>query len=155
MPKKLRKNTRKPLPYKYYLPTTFDTYKQRHTPQRFTHFYISHTCSLYHRKPNAPSLRRRTHSKTLEADHPLAENKKFRRIRRRCQTNQSHKPPPTLEHIRYHTCSHSFLLTLHLPNRKDPHPATYQFIDAIDIPPKISLTKAHKMMMRSQHHHAV
>jgi len=32
--------------YKYYLPTTLDTYKQRHTPQRFTHFYISHTCSL-------------------------------------------------------------------------------------------------------------
>jgi len=69
-PKKLRKNTRKPLPRKYYLPTTLDIYKQRHTPQRFTHFYISHTCSLSHRKPNAPSLRTRTHSKTLESDQP-------------------------------------------------------------------------------------
>jgi len=67
-PKKLRKNTRKLLPCKYYLPTALDTYKQRHTPQRFTHFYISHTCSLSLRKPNAPSLRTRTHSKTLEAD---------------------------------------------------------------------------------------
>jgi hypothetical protein len=25
--------------------------------------------------------------------------------------------------------------SLHLPNLKDPHPATYKFIDAIDIPP--------------------
>jgi len=27
---------------------------------------------------------------------------------------------------------YSFLLTLHLPNQKDPHPATYKFIDPID-----------------------
>jgi len=27
----------------------------------------------------------------------------------------------TQEHIRYHTCNHSFLPTLHLTNRKDPH----------------------------------
>ena len=93
-PKKLRKNTRKPLPCMYYLPTILDTYKQRHTPQRFTHFYIPHTCSLSHTKPNVPSLRTRTHSKTLEADQPPAD--KFRRIRRtrrrirRCQTNQHH-----------------------------------------------------------------
>ena len=80
-PKKLRKNTRQPLPCKYYLPTTLDKYKQRHIPQRFTHFLILHTCSLSHRKPNALSLRPRTHSKTLEADQPLAE-KKFRTIRR-------------------------------------------------------------------------
>jgi len=33
------------------------------------------------------------------------------------------------------TCNHSFLLTLHLSNRKDPQPATYKFIDPIDIPP--------------------
>jgi len=41
----------------------------------FAHFYISHTCSLFHRKPNAPSRRTRTHSKPLEADQPPAENK--------------------------------------------------------------------------------
>jgi len=34
------KNIRKPLPCKYYLPTTLDTYKQRHTPQRFTHMLL-------------------------------------------------------------------------------------------------------------------
>jgi len=28
--------------------------------------------------------------------------------------------------------------TLHLPNRKDPHPATYKFTDAIDIPPNLA-----------------
>ena len=48
-----------------------------------------------------------------------------------------------------------FYITLHLPNRKDPHPATYKFIDPIDIRPNFSLTKARKMMMRSPHHHAV
>jgi len=41
----------------------------------------------------------------------------------------------TSEHTRYHTCSYSFLLTLRLPNRKDPHPTTYESINAIDIPP--------------------
>ena len=140
-PKKLRKNTRKPLPCKYYLLTTLDTYKQRHTPQRFTHFYISHSCSLSHRKPNAPSLGTRTHSKTLEADP--AENKKFRkirrRIRRRCQTNQSHiNHPHPPQHIRYHTCNHSFLPTPRLTNLKDPHPATYKSIHAIDITPNLA-----------------
>jgi len=39
--------------------------REAHTT-KFTHFYISHTCSLSHRKRNAPSLR--THNKTLEAD---------------------------------------------------------------------------------------
>jgi len=34
----------------------------------------------------------------------------------------------------YHTCSYSFLVTLHLPNRKDPNPATYKSINAVDIP---------------------
>ena len=29
-------------------------------------------------------------------------------------------------------------ITLHLPNRKDPLPATYKFIDAIDIPPNLA-----------------
>ena len=32
----------------------------------------------------------------------------------------------------------TFLLTLHLPNRKDPHPATYKFIDPTDIPPNLA-----------------
>ena len=43
--------------------------------------------------PNAPSTR--TRSKTLEADQPPTKNKKFLRIRRRCQTNQSliNRPP--------------------------------------------------------------
>ena len=93
-PKKLRKNTRKPLPCKYYIPTTLDTYKQRHTPQRFTHFYISHTCSLSHRKPNAPSLCTHTHTAKpwRQTKPPPAENKKFWRITR-CQTNQSRNPP--------------------------------------------------------------
>ena len=59
-----------------------------------THVYISHTCSLSHRKTNAPNLRTRTHSKTLEAEEPPAGNKKFRRIRRRCQNNQSRKNHP-------------------------------------------------------------
>jgi len=60
----------------YYLPTTLDTYKQRYMPQRFTHFYISHTCSISYRKPNAPSLRTPTHSKTPEADQtPRGEQK--------------------------------------------------------------------------------
>ena len=101
-PKKLRKNTRKPLPCKYYLPTTLDTHKQRHTPQRFTHFYISHNCSFSHRKPNAPSRRTRTYSKTTEAGQSHTENKKFPRIRkikrtkRRCQTKQSRKNHPPL-----------------------------------------------------------
>ena len=31
--------------------------------------------------------------------------------------------------------NHSFLLTLHLPNRQDPHPAIYKFIGPIDVPP--------------------
>jgi len=138
-------------------PLTLDTYKQRHTPQSFTNFYISHTCSLSHRKPNAPSLRTRTHSKTLEADQPRAENKKFRRIRRRCKTNQSqptHPPPnigayktphlqsqfpPNLTPTQPERSTPSFL-QIHWPNR---HPT------------KFSLTKARKMMTTSQHHHAV
>ena len=40
--------------------------------------------------------------------------------------------------LRYHTCNYSFLLTLHLPNRKDPHPATYKFNDPTDIPPNVA-----------------
>jgi len=32
-------------------------------------------------------------------------------------------------------CLNYILQTLHLPNRKDPHPATYKFNDPIDIPP--------------------
>jgi len=47
----------------------------------------------------------------------------------------------TWEHIRYHNCNHSFLLMLHLPNRKDPHPATYKFIDAVDIPRNLAEQK--------------
>ena len=83
-PKKLRKNTRKPLPCKYYLPTTLDTYKQRHRPQGFTHFYISHTCSLSHRKPNAQRLRKCTHTQQNPGGRPTpAENRKFRRLRRK------------------------------------------------------------------------
>jgi len=31
-----------------------------------------------------------------------------------------------------------FRLILHLPNRKDPHPATSKFIDPIDIPPNLA-----------------
>jgi len=38
------------------------------------------------------------------------------------------------EHIRCHTCYHSFLPTLHLTNRKDSHPANCKSIHAIDIP---------------------
>ena len=41
-------------------------------------------------------------------------------------------------HHHFTTSSISFLLTLHLPNRKDPHPATYKFIDAMDIPPNLA-----------------
>jgi len=41
-------------------------------------------------------------------------------------------------HIRYHTCNHSFLPTLHVTNRKDLHPATYKSIHAIDIPPNLA-----------------
>ena len=31
---------------------------------------------------------------------------------------------PMLGGTKYYTCSHNFLETLHLPNRKDPHPFT-------------------------------
>ena len=49
--------------------------------------------------------------------------------------------------IRYHTCNNIFLLTLHLPSYLQIHWPNRH-------PTKFSLTKAHKMMMRSQHHHA-
>ena len=89
---------KKPLPCKYYLSTNLDTYKQRDTPQRFTHFqeYNSHNFSLSHRKPNVPSLHTHTHTYKKSGGRPNpAESKKFRRIRRRCQTNQSRKNHPT------------------------------------------------------------
>jgi len=31
-----------------------------------------------------------------------------------------------------------FFLILHLPNRKDPHPATYKFTDPTDIQPNLA-----------------
>jgi len=71
---------------------------------------------------------------------PLAENKKFRRIKRRCQTNQSRKNHPLPQNRAYkipHLQS-KFPPNSHLPNGKDPHPAIYKFIDTIDIPPNLA-----------------
>ena len=44
--KKLTWNTREPLPCKYYLPTTLDTQKQRHTPQSLLIISTFHTLDL-------------------------------------------------------------------------------------------------------------
>jgi len=63
---------------------------------KFTHVYVSHTCSLSHRKTKCVGPTLTNTAKPPEADQPPAGSKKFRRIRRRCQNNQTHKNhPPT------------------------------------------------------------
>jgi len=48
------------------------------------------------------------------------------------------QPPTSTGAYKIRHLHHSFLLTLHLPNRTGPHPATYKFIDPIDIPPNLA-----------------
>ena len=80
---------------------------------------------------------------------------KFRRIRRRYQTNQSRKPPPNIGAYKIP----------HLQSQFHPNPTPTQPVRSTPSylhihwpnrhPTKLSLTKARKIMMRSQHHHAV
>ena len=98
-----------------------------------------------------------THSKTLKADQSPVEKKKFWKIRRICQPNQSRKITPSPQHRSIKVPhlqsqfppnfiptqperSTPFYLQIHWPNR---HPT------------KFSLIEARKIMMRSEHHHAV
>jgi hypothetical protein len=94
-------------------------------------------------------------SKPWRQTKPRAENKKFRRIRR-CQTNQSrknHPSPPNKGAYRYIPSQVAPNPTLTHPERSTP---SYQQIHwPKRHPTKLSLTKARKVMMRSEHHHAV
>jgi len=110
---------------------------------------LTHTHTHTHTRTHT-----RTQSKTLEADQPPAENKKFRRIRRRCQTNQSRNPP----HIRAYKIPHLKSQFPPNPTPTQPERSTPSYIQIHwpnRHPVKFSLTKARNTMVRSQHHHAV
>ena len=83
-----------------------------------------------------------------------AENKKFRRIRRRYQTNQSRNTP----NIRAYKIPQLQSQFPSNPKPTQPERSTPSYLQ-IHWPnrhsTKFSLTKARKMTMRSHHHHAV
>jgi len=74
----------------------------------------------------------------LEADQPPAENKKFRRIRRRCQTNQTRKPPPNIEAYKIPHLQSQFPPNPTPTQPERSTPATYKFTDPIDIAPNLT-----------------
>jgi hypothetical protein len=79
-------------------------------------------------------------SKPWRQTNPFAGNKKFRRLRRRCQTNQSRKihPLPNIGAYKIPHLQSQILPTLHPTNWKEPHQAIYKSIHATDIPANVA-----------------